>query len=130
MELRRYAAARGWTAVKYVDEGVSRAKDRRPALDQLAADVKRHKVDGLVCWRLDRLGRNLRHLVWLLDEWNVRGIAFVTLGEESTRAFPPGGSSRACWARLRSSNGLAFSSESVPALLGLVSRGGGWDVPS
>jgi DNA invertase Pin-like site-specific DNA recombinase len=30
---------------------------------------------------LDRLGRNLRHLVLLLDEWPSRGIAFVTLGE-------------------------------------------------
>jgi DNA invertase Pin-like site-specific DNA recombinase len=34
-----------------------------------------------VCWRLDRLGRNLRHLVLFLDELQARGIAFVTLGE-------------------------------------------------
>ena len=33
-ELRRYVAARGWTAVEYVDRGVSGAKDRRPALDR------------------------------------------------------------------------------------------------
>jgi DNA invertase Pin-like site-specific DNA recombinase len=81
LELRRYVAARGWTAVEYVDEGVSGSKDRRPALDQLMSDVKRHKVDVVVCWRLDRLGRNLRHLVMLLDDWHARGIAFVTLGE-------------------------------------------------
>jgi len=31
--------ARGWSAVEYIDQGVSGAKDRRPALDQLAADV-------------------------------------------------------------------------------------------
>jgi DNA invertase Pin-like site-specific DNA recombinase len=64
-----------------VDNGVSGAKDRRPALDQLTADVRRHKVQAVVCWRLDRLGRNLRHLVLLLDEWQARGVAFVTLGE-------------------------------------------------
>jgi DNA invertase Pin-like site-specific DNA recombinase len=34
-ELRRYVEARGWTAVEYVDRGVSGAKDRRSALDQL-----------------------------------------------------------------------------------------------
>lgn len=89
-ELRRYVAARGWNAVEYVDEGVSGAKDRRPALDRLTADVKRHKVDAVVCWRLDRLGRNLRHLVWLLDEWNVRGVAFVTLGEGIDTSTPAG----------------------------------------
>jgi len=81
LELRRYVEARGWSAVEYVDEGVSGSKDRRPALDQLTADVRRHKVEAVVCWRLDRLGRNLRHLVLLLDEWQARGIAFVTLGE-------------------------------------------------
>src|SRR3954452_4950411 len=78
LELRRYVAARGWTAVEYVDEGVSGGKDRRPALDQLVADVRRHLVQAVVCWRLDRLGRNLRHLVLLLDDWQSSGIAFIT----------------------------------------------------
>jgi DNA invertase Pin-like site-specific DNA recombinase len=81
LELRQYVAARGWTAIEYVDRGISGSKDRRPALDQLVADVRRHRVKGVVCWRLDRLGRNLRHLVLLLDEWQSRGITFVTLGE-------------------------------------------------
>src|SRR3954451_24386571 len=81
LELRRYVGARGWAATEYVDNGVSGAKDRRPALDQLTADARRHKFDAVVCWRLDRLGRNLRHLVLLLDEWQARGVAFVTLGE-------------------------------------------------
>src|SRR3954451_12559145 len=81
LELRRYVEARGWAATEYVDNGVSGAKDRRPALDQLTSDVRRHKFDAVVCWRLDRLGRNLRHLVLLLDEWQARGVAFVTLGE-------------------------------------------------
>ena len=90
LELRRYVAARGWSAVEYVDEGVSGAKDRRPALDQLVADVRRHRVDGVVCWRLDRLGRNLRHLVLLLDDWHARGVAFVTLGEGIDTSTPAG----------------------------------------
>jgi DNA invertase Pin-like site-specific DNA recombinase len=81
LELRRYAEARGWTAVEYVDHGISGSKDRRPALDELSAAVRRHQVDAVVCWRLDRLGRNLRHLVLFLDDLNARGIAFITLGE-------------------------------------------------
>ncbi len=90
LELRRYVAARGWSAVEYVDHGVSGAKDRRPALDQLVADVRRHRVQAVVCWRLDRLGRNLRHLVMLLDDWHSRGIAFVTLGEGIDTSTPAG----------------------------------------
>lgn len=90
LELRRYVEARGWTAVEYVDHGVSGAKDRRPALDQLTADVRRHKIQAVVCWRLDRLGRNLRHLVLLLDEWQSRNVAFVTLGEGIDTSTPAG----------------------------------------
>jgi DNA invertase Pin-like site-specific DNA recombinase len=80
-ELRRYVAARGWTAVEYVDHGVSGAKDRRPALDRLVTDARRRKFDVLVTWKLDRLGRNLKHLITFLDELQALGIAFVSLGE-------------------------------------------------
>lgn len=90
LELRRYVAARGWTATEYVDTGVSGSKDRRPALDELSAGVKRHQVDAVVTWKLDRLGRNLRHLVIFLDDLNARGIAFVTLGEGIDTSTPAG----------------------------------------
>jgi DNA invertase Pin-like site-specific DNA recombinase len=90
IELRRYTEARGWAATEYVDQGVSGAKDRRPALDQLLADAKRRKFDVLVCWRLDRLGRNLRHLVTLFEELQALGIAFVSLGEGIDCTTPAG----------------------------------------
>jgi DNA invertase Pin-like site-specific DNA recombinase len=89
-ELRRYVEARRWTAVEYVDRGVSGAKDRRPALDRLIADATRRKFDVLVCWRLDRLGRNLKHLVTLLEELQALGIAFVSLGEGIDCTTPAG----------------------------------------
>jgi DNA invertase Pin-like site-specific DNA recombinase len=89
-ELRQYAAVRGWTAHEYVDRGVSGAKDRRPALDQLLADARRRKIDVLLCWRLDRLGRNLRHLVTLLDEMQAVGVAFVSLNEGIDTGTPAG----------------------------------------
>src|SRR5215472_1322278 len=80
-ELRRYTEARGWEANEFVDRGVSGAKDKRPALDDLVRDAKRKRFDVLVCWRLDRLGRNLRHLILLLDELQALKIGFVTVGE-------------------------------------------------
>ncbi|HJN43948.1 MAG TPA: recombinase family protein [Vicinamibacterales bacterium] len=89
-ELRRYVEARGWSAVEYVDRGVSGAKDKRPALDRLLKDAKRRQFDVLICWRLDRLGRNLRHLVTLLDELDVIGVSFVSLGEGIDCTTPAG----------------------------------------
>src|SRR5688572_1660481 len=89
-ELRRYIAARGWTGSEFVDRGVSGAKDKRPALDTLLRDAKRRRFDVLVCWRLDRLGRNLRHLVTLIEELQSLGIAFVSLGEGIDCTTPSG----------------------------------------
>jgi DNA invertase Pin-like site-specific DNA recombinase len=89
-ELRRYIGARNWTAVEYIDRGVSGSKDRRPALDQLLTDAKRRRFDVLVCWRLDRLGRNLKHLITLLDELQSLGVAFVSLAEGIDATTPAG----------------------------------------
>src|SRR5688500_3378995 len=90
LELRRYCESRQWTSVEYVDNGVSGAKDRRPALDALLRDAKRRRFDVLVCWRLDRLGRNLRHLVTLLEDLQGMGIAFVSMGEGIDCTTPAG----------------------------------------
>jgi DNA invertase Pin-like site-specific DNA recombinase len=69
----------------------SRARrTRRPALDTLLSDGRRRRFDVLVVWRLDRLGRNLKHLVTLLEEMQALGIAFVSLAEEIDAMTPAG----------------------------------------
>jgi DNA invertase Pin-like site-specific DNA recombinase len=80
-ELRRYATARRWDAAEYIDHGVSGSKETRPALDRLMKDVRRRKVDVVIVWSLDRLGRSLRHLIGLLDEVQSLGVGFVSLKE-------------------------------------------------
>ena len=90
IQLRRYVEAREWTVTEYVDKGVSGAKDSRPALDTLVRDAKRREFDVLVCLRLDRLGRSLKHLVTLLDDLQALGVAFVSLGEGIDATTPAG----------------------------------------
>ncbi len=89
-ELRKYVESRGWEAREYVDEGVSGALEQRPALDTLLRDAKRRRFDVLVCWRLDRLGRSLKHLITLLDDLQVLGVAFVSLAEGIDATTPAG----------------------------------------
>ena len=66
------------------------SKASRPALNRLVADARRRRFDVLVVWRLDRLGRNLRHLVTLLDDLQALGVAFVSLGEGIDCTTPAG----------------------------------------
>ena len=89
-ELRKYVEARGWEAREYVDEGISGGAVQRPALDELLRDAKRRRFDVLVCWRLDRLGRSLRHLITLLDDLQALGVAFVSLAEGIDATTPAG----------------------------------------
>ena len=91
LELRRYVSARGWEVFReYVDKGVSGAKERRPALDEMVRDAKRRRFDVLCVWRLDRLGRNLRHLILLLEDLQATGVAFVSLSEGIDATTPAG----------------------------------------
>jgi DNA invertase Pin-like site-specific DNA recombinase len=90
LELRRYVEARGWTALEFVDEGVSGARESRPALDQMLKDARHRRFDVVLCWRLDRLARSLKHLVTMVEEFQALGIAFVSL-TESIDATTPGG---------------------------------------
>jgi DNA invertase Pin-like site-specific DNA recombinase len=81
-ELRSYAQARGWTiASEYVDKGQSGAKDRRPELDRMLGDARKRKIDLILCQRLDRLGRSLKHLILTLDELQALGVGFISYSE-------------------------------------------------
>jgi DNA invertase Pin-like site-specific DNA recombinase len=90
LELRRYAEARGWAPAEYVDEAVSGSRERRPALDAVLLDAKRRRFDVLVVWRLDRLGRSLKHLIMTLDELTALGVAFSSLNEGIDTGTPAG----------------------------------------
>ena len=81
-DLRQYASARGWKVFgEYVDKGESGAKDRRPQLNRLMEDARKRKIDGILVWRLDRLGRSLKHLILTLDELQSLGVGFISYSE-------------------------------------------------
>ena len=68
-ELREYAAHRGWSIVsEYVDLGVSGSKESRPELNRMMKDAHARRFDAVVCWKLDRLGRSLKHLISTIED--------------------------------------------------------------
>ena len=73
-----------------MDRGVSGAKERRPALDDLLRDAKRRRFESSCAWRLGRLGRNLKHLIVLLEELQALGVALVSPAEGIDATTPAG----------------------------------------
>lgn len=66
----------------------SGATTSRPALDALLARLR--PGDVVVVWRLDRLGRSLRHLIEVVSELDERGVGLRSL-TESIDTRTPGG---------------------------------------
>ena len=70
----------------------SGAKTDRPGLAEALAHVR--KGDILIVWKLDRLGRSVRDLIHLLDDFKDRGVKFRSLTEAIDTDTPTG---RAMW---------------------------------
>ena len=90
-DLQRVADQRGWQVVDvYADEGVSGAKDSRPALDRVMADARSGKLDVVAVWRFDRFARSTRHLVNALGEFDALGVHFLSVTEAIDTSTPMG----------------------------------------
>jgi DNA invertase Pin-like site-specific DNA recombinase len=62
----------------YTDRA-SGSLEKRPELDKVLDQLR--PGDTLVVWRLDRLGRSLRHLIDVVGELGERGVGFKSLTE-------------------------------------------------
>ncbi len=75
---------------EFCDEGVSGAKDRRPALYQMLAKARRREFDAVACVRLDRLARSVRHLTNLAAEFEALGIDLICVDQQIDSSTPSG----------------------------------------
>jgi DNA invertase Pin-like site-specific DNA recombinase len=90
-ELREYASRRGWEIYgEYVDSGISGSKESRPELNRLMSDVHLRRFDVVLCWKVDRFGRSLKHLVNALADLDSYGVAFVSLRDHLDLSTPSG----------------------------------------
>lgn len=70
------------------EDKISGTKAERPGLKKLLRTLS--EGDTLVVWKLDRLGRSMRHLVVLVEELRERGINFRSLTDAIDTSTPMG----------------------------------------
>jgi DNA invertase Pin-like site-specific DNA recombinase len=73
---------------KIVEDTASGGKAQRSGLDRVRELLR--KGDVLVVWRLDRLGRSLKHLIELMGELEAAGIGFQSVTEAIDTTTPGG----------------------------------------
>jgi DNA invertase Pin-like site-specific DNA recombinase len=90
LDLREMAKGRGYEIVREYTDVISGAKSKRPGLDQLMADARRHRFDVVLVAAFDRIARNVRHFLEVLDELNHLGVQFISLRESIDTGGPLG----------------------------------------
>jgi DNA invertase Pin-like site-specific DNA recombinase len=71
----------------YTDK-MSGAKTNRPGLEKILGFIR--KGDTLVVWKLDRLGRSLKHLIQVMQLLDERGVYFKSVQENLDTSTPGG----------------------------------------
>src|SRR5271157_2000405 len=89
-DLRELAKQRRFEVVREYTDTISGAKSKRPGLDQLLVDARRRHFDIVLVAAFDRIARNVRHFLEVLDELNHLNIEFVSLRENIDTGGPLG----------------------------------------
>lgn len=71
----------GWRlhSERYDDPGFSGGNIDRPALKRMVADAKQGKFQIVVCYKYDRLSRNTKDFLHVLEIFDRNGVAFVSV---------------------------------------------------
>lgn len=75
--------------VIYKDEGFPQ-KYRQARVSKMLIDLKARKPDYVVCYRLDRISRNVSDFSSLIEDLNEREVSFICIKEEFDTSKPMG----------------------------------------
>jgi len=79
----------GWEYKFYTDKA-SGARETRPQLDIMMQDMRNGEIDAIMVYKLDRLGRNLKHLLQIISELRNREVQFISISEGFDTNTPMG----------------------------------------
>jgi len=82
LPLREYATRNGLEIFKeYSDKGVSGSRDSRPQLDLMLDEMRAGNFGMILIYKLDRLGRSLKHLIDLIGEFRNRKVRLISVSD-------------------------------------------------
>ncbi|WP_099192665.1 recombinase family protein [Tepidibacter mesophilus] len=74
----------------YEDEGYSGGNANRPKFQMMIEDATKNKFDILICYRLDRVSRNISDFSGTIELLNNHNIAFISVKEQFDTSSPMG----------------------------------------
>lgn len=90
-KLKKYCDIKDWeNPIIYTDGGYSGSSLNRPGIERLVHDVKKHKIDTVIVYKLDRLSRSQKDTLFLIEDvFNANDCNFISLNEnfDTSTAF-------------------------------------------
>lgn len=90
--MKKYADAMGWDIfATYTDPGFSGGNTQRPALQRMIRDIRMHRIDRVLVYKLDRLSRSQKDTLTLIEDvFLAQGCEFVSMMENFDTSTPFG----------------------------------------
>lgn len=74
----------------YEDEGFSGKNIKRPQFQKMLMDAQEKKFQVLICYRLDRISRNIADFTTLINKLDCLHISFISVNEQFDTSTPMG----------------------------------------
>ncbi len=74
----------------YEDEGFSGGNTERPQFKKMMADARANTFSAIVCYRLDRISRNIGDFAKLIEELDGLKVSFISIKEQFDTSSPMG----------------------------------------
>jgi putative DNA-invertase from lambdoid prophage Rac len=91
-DLRKLAELKGWAIIREYVDRASGARESRPEFDRMMKALTKGHIDAqaLLVWKIDRLGRSVRHLHNIIGSLKECGVAFVSWSDNIDLTTPTG----------------------------------------
>ena len=74
----------------FEDEGYSGKNTKRPEFQNMMQEIRKGKCSFLVCYKLDRMGRNIIDIASMVEELNNLKVSFISIKENFDTSTPLG----------------------------------------
>lgn len=90
--LEAYCKSQGWSDYEfYIDDGYTGTSMDRPQLKRLIRHIEQKRISSVVVYRLDRLSRKQRDVLWLIEDvFEANGVSFRSATEPFDTSTPLG----------------------------------------
>lgn len=91
VEMKDMASSNNWKVINvYSDEGISGKDTKRPMFQQMLEDIKRERINTVICTALSRISRSTRDLLDLVEWFHKHQVDFICLKEQFDTTTPQG----------------------------------------